>query len=103
MSSSTGQSASAAQVVRRPLPEEPIGTKLQTIKDSGLSPGADQGVRKVPIQRLRNKLPGMAPCTSLLREKGKGYQGEERWQGYAIYVTTKLVAAFGLLVTVTGL
>jgi hypothetical protein len=40
---------------------------------------------KVPIGDLRNKLPGAAPCTSRLRENGKGFQGEERWQGYAIY------------------
>jgi hypothetical protein len=83
---STGQSESAAQVVRRPLPEGPIGTKLQTIKDPGLSQARIKESGKVPIGRLRNKLPGVAPCTSLLREKGKGYQGEERWQGYAIHV-----------------
>jgi hypothetical protein len=68
------------------LPEEPIGEKLQTIKDQRLSPAQIKQAGKVPIGELRNKLPGAAPCTCLLRESGKGFQGEERWQGYAIYV-----------------
>jgi hypothetical protein len=86
MSSIDGRSASAALVARRPLPEEPIGRKLQTIKAQGLSPAARiKQAGKVPIGELRNKLPGAAPCTSLLRENRKGFQGEERWQGYAIY------------------
>jgi hypothetical protein len=67
------------------LPEEPIGKKLQTIKDQRLSLARIKQATEVPIGELRNKLPGAAPCTSLLRGNGKRFQGEERWQGYAIY------------------
>jgi hypothetical protein len=80
-----GQPASAAQVARRPLPEGSIGKNLQTIKDQRLSPARIKQAGEVPIGELRNKLPGAAPCTSLLRENRKGFQGEEPWQGYAIY------------------
>jgi hypothetical protein len=68
------------------LPEEPIGKKLQTIKDQRLSQARIKQAGMVPIGELRDKLPGAAPCTNLSRENGKGFQGEERWHGYAIYV-----------------
>jgi hypothetical protein len=86
MTPSAGQSASGAQVARRPLPEEPIGEKLQTIKDQRLSPARIKQGGKVPIGELRNKLAGAAPRTGRLPEDGKGFQGVERWHGYATYV-----------------
>jgi hypothetical protein len=71
---------------RRPLPEKPIGKKLQTIKDQGLSPARIKQAGKVPIGELRNRLTGAAPRAGQLPENGKGFQGVELWHGYATYV-----------------
>jgi hypothetical protein len=48
-------------------------------------------------------LPGAAPCTRLLREDGKGFQVKTMARLRDLRMTTKLVAAFGVLVTVTGI
>ena len=69
----------------RPLPEESIGRLRTTNQAPATIPGRIKQAGKVPIGELRNKLPGAAPCTGLLRESGNRFQGEERWQGYATY------------------
>jgi hypothetical protein len=67
------------------LPEEPIGEKRQTIKDQRLSLARIKQAGKVPIGELRNKLPGSGALHQPVAQNGKGFQGEERWQGYATY------------------
>lgn len=74
-----GQSASGA-VAQRQLPGELIGKKRATIKagdDQGRPRARIKQARQVPIGERRNKLPGAGPCTSLLREDGKGFEGED--------------------------